>query len=134
MSASAPEPQDDEGAKSRHDVVHERRGQQSQDHAEVEADERTRNANQGGGDIAPRSRAEARQPTARVAVEKKARHAADDENDDEIEKGGAADGHWSVTLRTGGSSASGCLIGIFGFLALSCAIAASMSSCSMPMI
>src|SRR5262245_38267149 len=67
--ASAPEPQNEARAKRGGDVVDERRGEQPQDHAQMKADERTGDADEGAGQVAARGRAKARQPTARVAIE-----------------------------------------------------------------
>ena len=83
LSASAPEPQNHEGAYGCQDVVHEGRGQQPQDDADVEPDGCPRDADQRGGDIAALGGTETGEPTAPVPVEAEARHDANDENDNE---------------------------------------------------
>jgi hypothetical protein len=49
-------------------LVHERRGKQPQNDADVEANERPGNADECGGDIAARGRAKTRKPAAHIAV------------------------------------------------------------------
>ena len=99
MSASSPQPKDNQSSQCGQDEVHERGGEQPQDHADMEADECAGDAHQGGGDIAAGGRAEPRQPAAGVAIEHEAGDDADHENNDEVEERSAADRHVSLALR-----------------------------------
>jgi hypothetical protein len=58
----------------------------------MEAAQRPGNADECGGDIAAPGRAKTRKPAARIAVKGHAHHRTDDEDDDEVDKGGAAVG------------------------------------------
>jgi hypothetical protein len=75
----------------------------------MEAAQRPGNADECGGDIAAPGRAKTRKPAARIAVKGHAHHRTDDEDDDEVDKGGAAVGsirvpsygvHTAVAHRT----------------------------------
>jgi hypothetical protein len=90
---SAPEPQHENRTNRCEDVVHQWRGQQPQEHADVEADECAGNANERTGNIAARGATKTREPAPRISVEGQAGDNADDQNDQQICECRAANGH-----------------------------------------
>jgi hypothetical protein len=73
--------------------VHQRGGQQPQDHADMKADERAGNADERAGNIAPRGSTKLCESAARIAVEGQAGDNADDQIDQEICERRAANRH-----------------------------------------